>query len=45
MFHPNAKRFCRRLNKEQVPHEYTETIGGHTWRNWRLFLSDFLTKL
>ena len=45
MFHMNAKRFNRRLEKAQAPHEYTETIGGHTWRNWRLYLVDFLIKL
>ena len=45
MFHANAKRFNRRLDKAQAPHEYTETIGGHTWRNWRLYLVDFLIKL
>ena len=45
MFHNNAKRFNRRLNKAQAPHEYTETIGGHTWRNWRLYLSDYLVKI
>ena len=42
MFHANAVRFNRRLDKTQVLHEYTETIGGHTWRNWRIHLSDFL---
>lgn len=45
MFHVNAKRFNRRLDKAQAPHEYTETIGGHTWRNWRLYLSDFMVKI
>lgn len=45
MFHANAKRFNRRLDKAQVPHEYTETIGGHTWRNWRIYLTDFLKRL
>jgi enterochelin esterase family protein len=45
MFHPNAKRFHRRLEKAGVPHVYVESIGGHTWRNWRLYLSDFLGKL
>jgi len=45
MFHGNAKRFNRRLQKAQAPHEYTETLGGHTWRNWRLYLSDFMVKI
>lgn len=44
-FHGNAKRFKRRLEKAKVPHKYTETIGGHTWRNWRLYLSEFLNTI
>ena len=45
MFHANAKRFNRRLDNKKIPHEYTETIGGHTWRNWRIYLSDFLMEV
>ena len=45
MFHGNAKTFHKYMDKAQIPHEYTETIGGHTWRNWRLYLSDFITKI
>lgn len=45
MFHVNAQRFNRRLDKAQAPHLYTETGGGHTWRNWRLYLSDFMVKI
>ena len=45
MFHGNAKRFNRRMDKAQAPHEYSETIGGHTWRNWRLYLSDYMVKI
>ncbi|MBP5659642.1 MAG: hypothetical protein J6W89_06485 [Paludibacteraceae bacterium] len=40
----NAKRFKRRLQRAQIPYEYTESFGGHNWRNWRFYLSDFLTK-
>ena len=45
MFHANAKRFNRQLDKTQIPHIYTETIGGHTWRNWRIHLSDFMEQI
>ena len=45
MFHNNAKRFNRRLTKAQARHEYSETIGGHNWRNWRLHLSDYMVKI
>ena len=44
MFHANAKRFNRRLEKKQIAHVYIETTGGHTWRNWRIYLSDFLRR-
>lgn len=45
MFHGNAKRFHRRLEKQKTAHCYVETIGGHTWRNWRIYLSDFLCRV
>lgn len=41
----SGRRFHQRLAKKGVPHSYTETIGGHTWRNWRLYLTDFLLQL
>lgn len=42
IFHPQSKRFVKRIQKRQIPHIYYETKGGHTWRNWRLYLSEFL---
>ncbi len=42
IFISNSRRFQKRLAKKGVPHSYTETNGGHTWRNWRLYLTDFL---
>lgn len=45
MFHANAKRFYRRLEKIQTTHAYIESTGGHTWRNWRIYLSDFLRRI
>ena len=45
MFINNGRRFHKRLNKKGIPHIYMETIGGHTWRNWRIYLADFLKRL
>ena len=45
MFINNGRRFHKRLTKSGIDHFYMENEGGHTWRNWRLYLSDFLTKL
>lgn len=33
------------LNINHIKYSYTETSGGHTWKNWRLYLSDFLQKI
>ena len=45
MFHINAERFCRRMDKCGLPYKYTETTGGHTWRNWRIYLADYLRRI
>jgi len=45
MFINNGRRFHKRLTKKGVPHIYIETSGGHTWRNWRFYLTDFLERL
>ena len=33
------------LDSKQLPYEYIESEGGHTWRNWRNYLVDFLPTL
>lgn len=42
IFRPQANRLVRKLRRSQIPFTYFETQGGHTWRNWRLYLSEFL---
>ena len=42
IFHPQSKRFVKKLRQQQFPHLYYESVGGHVWRNWRLYLSEFL---
>ncbi len=42
IFHPQSKRFARKADHQQIPYIYYETKGGHVWRNWRLYLSEFL---
>jgi len=44
MFINNGRRFHKRLIKSGIDHYYTETEGGHTWRNWRIYLTDFIIK-
>ena len=38
-------QFRSHLQADKLPHEYHESEGGHTWRNWRRYLLDFLPKL
>ncbi|MBR0076764.1 MAG: hypothetical protein IJP72_00015 [Bacteroidales bacterium] len=42
IFHFQSNRFARNLRQNQVPCVYHATKGGHTWRNWRAYLSEFM---
>ena len=33
------------LDEKGYPYEYVETEGGHIWRNWRIYLTQFAQKL
>ena len=33
------------LDSKGYPYEYHESGEGHIWKNWRIYLSDFVTKL
>ena len=37
--------FVQKLNDNKYPHEYLENEGGHIWRNWRIYLTEFVPKL
>lgn len=37
--------FRTRLKAKGYPFTYRETEGGHTWRNWRIYLTEFAQKL
>ena len=39
------KVFREYLDSKGYPYEYEETSGGHIWRNWRIYLTDFACKL
>lgn len=39
------KRLLEMLNKTGIKHEYFENAGGHTWANWRTYLSMFAPML
>lgn len=33
------------LDEKGYPYEYRETEGGHIWRNWRIYLTEFSQKI
>ena len=37
--------FVKKLQDNNHPHEYLENGGGHIWRNWRIYLTEFVPKL
>lgn len=37
--------FVKKLDENNYPHEYLENEGGHIWRNWRIYLTEFVPKL
>lgn len=35
----------QRLDSLHIPFHYTESTGGHEWRNWRTYLYDFISHI
>lgn len=41
----NNVEYREKLNTMKMPYIYCETEGGHTWTNWRVYLSEFAPML
>ena len=39
------KEYRAKLDSMNMPYEYVESEGGHIWRNWRVYLSQFAPRL
>lgn len=37
----NVQDYRKKLEELQLPYEYKESEGGHTWSNWRQYLTEF----
>jgi len=37
--------FRKKLDSMSFPYSYYESEGGHIWKNWRNYLSDFVPLL
>jgi len=44
LYKPNVD-FRQQLDSNKYPYTYYETGEGHIWKNWRIYLSEFLPKL
>ena len=43
--YPANVELRKELDAMDFPYIYRESEGGHTWRNWRIYLSEFLPLL
>jgi len=41
----SAQDLRKFLDDNKFPYEYRESEGGHTWTNWRIYLSELAPKL
>ena len=41
----NNKEFMKKMDEKGYKYEYVETDGGHTWKNWRNYLTMFVPRL
>ena len=41
----SGKDYLEKLDKMNMDYTYRESEGGHTWRNWRVYLSEFVPLL
>ncbi|MBD5250001.1 MAG: esterase family protein [Barnesiella sp.] len=39
------KEYRAKLDSMDIPYEYHESTGAHTWTNWRHYLTEFLPRL
>ncbi|TDS16250.1 esterase [Sphingobacterium paludis] len=40
-----AEQYRKKLDAIDMKYTYRESAGGHTWANWRLYLTEFLPQL
>lgn len=43
--HKNVTAYRDKLENMGMPHTFVESEGGHIWKNWRVYLSEFVPQL
>jgi enterochelin esterase-like enzyme len=41
----NVQGYMKKLDAMGMPYTYRESDGGHIWKNWRVYLSEFVPQL
>ena len=45
LFHYRINKFRKKLQRKHIPYTMYNTVGGHTWRNWRVYFSEYVQTL
>ena len=45
LFHYRINKFCKKMQRKHVPYTMYSSAGGHTWRNWRVYFSEYVRTL
>lgn len=45
LFHRRINKFRRRLQRNHIYYTMYNSKGGHTWRNWRVYFTDYVQTL
>ena len=45
LFQPQINKFRKKLQRNHIPYTMYSSPGGHTWRNWRVYFSEYVQTL
>lgn len=45
LFHLQINKFCKKMRRKHIPYTMYSSAGGHTWRNWRVYFSEYVQTL
>lgn len=45
LFHHRINGFRKKLQRRHIPYTMYNTVGGHTWRNWRVYFTEYVQTL
>lgn len=40
-FHHRINKFRKIMQRKHIPYTMYNSVGGHTWRNWRIYFTEF----